>query len=73
MSAVLELLLEPMRYEFFRNALLAALMVGVLSGVMGVYIVLRIKRKPDRLQNTFEVGLNALLDGIAAKVEAHQR
>jgi Tetracyclin repressor-like, C-terminal domain len=24
-------------------------------------------------QNTFEVGLNALLDGIAAKVEAHQR
>jgi ABC-type Mn2+/Zn2+ transport system permease subunit len=41
MSAVLELLLEPMRYEFFRNALLAALMVGVLSGVMGVYIVLR--------------------------------
>jgi ABC-type Mn2+/Zn2+ transport system permease subunit len=41
MNTVLELLLEPMRYEFFRNALLAALMVGVLSGVMGVYIVLR--------------------------------
>ena len=41
MNALLELLLEPMRYEFFRNALLAAVMVGVLSGVMGVYIVLR--------------------------------
>ena len=41
MNILLDLLLEPMRYEFFRNALLAALMVGVLSGVMGVYIVLR--------------------------------
>ncbi|MBV8398951.1 MAG: metal ABC transporter permease, partial [Acetobacteraceae bacterium] len=41
MSAVLDLLLEPLRYEFFRNALFAALMVGVLSGIMGVYIVLR--------------------------------
>jgi manganese/iron transport system permease protein/iron/zinc/copper transport system permease protein len=38
---MLDLLLEPMRYEFFRNALFAAIMVGVLSGVMGVYIVLR--------------------------------
>jgi hypothetical protein len=41
MSTVLDLLLEPMRYEFFRNARLTALMVGVLSGVTGVYIVLR--------------------------------
>jgi manganese/iron transport system permease protein/iron/zinc/copper transport system permease protein len=38
---VLELVLEPMRYEFFRNALLAAVMVGVLAGITGIYIVLR--------------------------------
>jgi manganese/iron transport system permease protein/iron/zinc/copper transport system permease protein len=36
-----ELILEPLHYEFFRNALLAAVMVGVLAGTMGVYIVLR--------------------------------
>ena len=32
---------EPFRYEFFRNGLLAAGLVGGLCGLMGVYIVLR--------------------------------
>ena len=36
-----QLILEPLRYEFFRNALMAAVMVGILSGIMGVFIVLR--------------------------------
>lgn len=37
----MEFLLEPLRYEFFRHGLWAALMVGGLCGVVGVYIVLR--------------------------------
>jgi ABC-type Mn2+/Zn2+ transport system permease subunit len=37
----MEFLLEPLEYEFFRHGLLAALMVGSLCGVMGVYVVLR--------------------------------
>jgi manganese/iron transport system permease protein/iron/zinc/copper transport system permease protein len=32
---------EPMNYQFFRNGLLAATLVGALCGMMGVYIVLR--------------------------------
>lgn len=32
---------EPMNYQFFRNGLLAATLVGALCGLMGVYIVLR--------------------------------
>lgn len=34
-------LTEPFQYEFFRNGLLAALVIGALCGLMGVYIVLR--------------------------------
>ncbi len=32
---------EPMNYQFFRNGLLAATLVGALCGMMGVFIVLR--------------------------------
>lgn len=37
----MEFLLDPFKYEFFRRGLLAALMVGGLCGLIGVYIVLR--------------------------------
>jgi manganese/iron transport system permease protein/iron/zinc/copper transport system permease protein len=37
----MEFLLEPLEYEFFRNGLLAALMVGSLCGLIGMYVVLR--------------------------------
>lgn len=38
---MLDFLMEPLAYEFFRHSLLAALMVGSLCGLIGVYIVLR--------------------------------
>ena len=34
-------LLEPFQFEFFRNGLVAALFVGGLCGLIGVYVVLR--------------------------------
>jgi manganese/iron transport system permease protein/iron/zinc/copper transport system permease protein len=34
-------LLEPFEFEFFRRALLAAVLVGALTGLIGVYVVLR--------------------------------
>ena len=34
-------LIEPLQYEFFIKAMLCALLVGMLCGVIGVYIVLR--------------------------------
>jgi ABC-type Mn2+/Zn2+ transport system permease subunit len=34
-------LLKPFQYEFFRNGLLSAVLVGGLCGLIGVYIVLR--------------------------------
>jgi manganese/iron transport system permease protein/iron/zinc/copper transport system permease protein len=34
-------LIGPLHYEFFRNGLIAATLVGGLCGLMGVYIVLR--------------------------------
>lgn len=34
-------LLTPFQFEFFRNGTLAAVLVGALCGLMGVYIVLR--------------------------------
>lgn len=37
----MEFLFEPLRYEFFRHGLLAALMVGSLCGLIGVYVILR--------------------------------
>lgn len=32
---------EPLQFEFFRNAVVAATLVGALCGLMGTYIVLR--------------------------------
>ena len=37
----IEWLLDPFKYEFFRNGLLAASMVGALCGLMGVVVVLK--------------------------------
>ena len=37
----MEILLEPLEYEFFRHSLLAALMIGALCGLIGVYVILR--------------------------------
>ncbi len=37
----MDTLLEPFAFEFFRNGLWAALMVGALCGMVGVFIVLR--------------------------------
>lgn len=34
-------LTEPFQFDFFRHALLAAAMVGVLTGLVGVFVVLR--------------------------------
>jgi ABC-type Mn2+/Zn2+ transport system permease subunit len=34
-------LFEPLQYDFFRNGMVAAMLVGALCGLMGVYIVLR--------------------------------
>ncbi len=36
-----EQLLEPFQFEFFRNGMLAAILVGALCGAIGVYVVLR--------------------------------
>lgn len=38
---MLEQLLTPFQFEFFRNGLMAAVLVGGLCGLIGVYIVLR--------------------------------
>jgi ABC-type Mn2+/Zn2+ transport system permease subunit len=37
----MNLLLEPFQFEFFRTGTLAALLAGILCGLLGVYIVLR--------------------------------
>jgi manganese/iron transport system permease protein/iron/zinc/copper transport system permease protein len=37
----MDIFLEPLEYEFFRHALLAALMIGALCGLIGVYVILR--------------------------------
>lgn len=37
----MDALLEPFKYEFFRNGALAAGLIGALCGLLGVYIVLR--------------------------------
>jgi manganese/iron transport system permease protein/iron/zinc/copper transport system permease protein len=37
----MNILLEPFQFEFFRNGTLAAILVGALCGMIGVYIVLR--------------------------------
>ena len=38
---MIDQLIEPFQFEFFRNGLLAALMVGALCGLIGNYVVLR--------------------------------
>ena len=38
---ILDLLLEPLRLEFMRTALVAALLIGLTCAVLGVYVVLR--------------------------------
>lgn len=37
----MDILLQPFQFEFFRNGTLAAVLVGGLCGMIGVYIVLR--------------------------------
>ncbi|MDO8753047.1 MAG: metal ABC transporter permease [Anaerolineales bacterium] len=37
----MNILLEPFQFEFFRNGIITALMIGALCGLIGVYIVLR--------------------------------
>lgn len=37
----MDVLLQPFSYEFFRNGTMAAVLVGALCGLIGVYIVLR--------------------------------
>jgi ABC-type Mn2+/Zn2+ transport system permease subunit len=37
----MDILLQPFQFEFFRNGTVAALLVGGLCGLIGVYIVLR--------------------------------
>lgn len=41
MDALLDLLLEPLSYAFMLRGMLAALMVGIVSAVVGTYVVLR--------------------------------
>jgi ABC-type Mn2+/Zn2+ transport system permease subunit len=38
---MMDFLLEPLEYEFFRHGLLAALMVGSFCGLIGAYVILR--------------------------------
>lgn len=38
---MIESILEPLEYEFFRHGVLAALMVGSLCGLVGTYVILR--------------------------------
>jgi manganese/iron transport system permease protein/iron/zinc/copper transport system permease protein len=37
----MELISEPLAYEFFRQGLLASVLVGLVCGLIGVYVVLR--------------------------------
>lgn len=41
MDAVLNLLLEPLSYAFMVRGMLAALMVGIVSAIVGTFVVLR--------------------------------
>ena len=40
-SGIMDTLLEPFRYEFFRNGITIATLAGALCGLVGVYVVLR--------------------------------
>src|SRR5690606_2905036 len=37
----MQIILEPLHYEFFRHGLIAAILVGALCGLFGVHVVLR--------------------------------
>lgn len=37
----IEFLIEPFRYPFMQNALIALIVVGITSGVLGVFVILR--------------------------------
>ncbi|MDR4650983.1 MAG: metal ABC transporter permease [Nitrosomonas sp.] len=37
----MQIILEPLHYEFFRHGLIAAILVGALCGLIGVHVVLR--------------------------------
>jgi ABC-type Mn2+/Zn2+ transport system permease subunit len=37
----MDILFEPFQFEFFRNGVMVALLIGALCGLIGVYIVLR--------------------------------
>lgn len=41
MDVLQQLLLDPLRFEFMQRALLAAVIIGLVSGVMGAYVVTR--------------------------------
>lgn len=41
MSEIISTLTEPFKYDFFNKAMVAAVLVGGLCGVIGVYVVLR--------------------------------
>lgn len=41
MSMVIDLLLQPLAYDFMLRGMLAAILVGIVSAVVGTYVVLR--------------------------------
>jgi manganese/iron transport system permease protein len=41
MGALIDLLVEPLRYEFMARGLLASVMVGIVCATVGTYVVLR--------------------------------
>jgi ABC-type Mn2+/Zn2+ transport system permease subunit/Mn-dependent DtxR family transcriptional regulator len=54
-----QIFIEPLRYEFMQRALLAALLVGVISSVVGCYIIVR------RLALLGDAIAHAVLPGVA--------
>ncbi len=59
MELLEQLFIEPLRYEFMQRALLAALLVGVISAVVGCYIIVR------RLALLGDAIAHAVLPGVA--------
>ncbi|MCS6936471.1 MAG: metal ABC transporter permease [Candidatus Bipolaricaulota bacterium] len=54
-----QIFIEPLRYEFMQRALLAALLVGTISSVVGCYIIVR------RLALLGDAIAHAVLPGVA--------
>jgi ABC-type Mn2+/Zn2+ transport system permease subunit len=76
---LLEFLLEPLQAEFMQRAILAALLIGITSGVVGTYVVTRgMSFLGDALAHSvlpgvaiaFLTGGNLLLGGLLAGVFA---